>query len=55
VPIPTNWTAEQREWYAVLISPDGEVIAYVLALKDDDLEQAVAEGWQLTALQMSPA
>ena len=47
VPIPTNWTAEQREGYAVLTSPDGEVAAYVLALEGDDLEQAVADGWQV--------
>jgi CubicO group peptidase (beta-lactamase class C family) len=47
VPIPTNWTVEQKEGYATLSSPDNEVAVYVLVLESDDLEQAVADGWKL--------
>jgi CubicO group peptidase (beta-lactamase class C family) len=47
VPVPTNWVLEEFEGYAVLTSPDEEITAYVLALEGDDLETAVADGWQM--------
>jgi hypothetical protein len=47
VPVPANWELEEFEGYAVLTSPDEEMTAYVLALESDDLETAVANGWQL--------
>jgi CubicO group peptidase (beta-lactamase class C family) len=47
VPVPTNWTVEESEAYAVLTSPDGEMTAYVLALESDDFEAAVREAWAI--------
>jgi CubicO group peptidase (beta-lactamase class C family) len=47
VPVPTNWTVEEKEAYAVLTSPDGEMTAYVLALESDDFEAAVREAWAI--------
>jgi CubicO group peptidase (beta-lactamase class C family) len=45
VPVPTNWTVEERGDYAVITSPEGAMAVYVMALENEDLEAAVAEGW----------
>ncbi|MEA3337203.1 MAG: alpha/beta fold hydrolase [Chloroflexota bacterium] len=47
VPVPTNWTIEQRETHTVLASPDGELEVYVLSVPAQDLEQGIADGWAL--------
>lgn len=47
VPVPTNWTVTQQDGYAVLSGPEAGLTVYVLALEEDDLEAAVAEGWAL--------
>ncbi|TVR18911.1 MAG: class A beta-lactamase-related serine hydrolase [Anaerolineaceae bacterium] len=41
VPIPTNWTVEQADGYAVLVDPDEMILVYVLAVAGDDLTAAV--------------
>lgn len=41
VPIPTNWTVEQADGYAVLIDPDEKLFVYVLAVAGDDLTAAI--------------
>lgn len=45
VPVPTNWTVEESGDYAVISSPEGAMAVYVMALENEDLEAAVAEGW----------
>jgi CubicO group peptidase (beta-lactamase class C family) len=47
VPIPTNWTVEQSEGYATLISPDEGIRFHVLALNAEDLEEAIATAWSM--------
>jgi CubicO group peptidase (beta-lactamase class C family) len=47
VPVPTNWTVEEFEAYAVLTSPNGEVIVYVLAVEADDLVQGIGDAWTI--------
>jgi CubicO group peptidase (beta-lactamase class C family) len=47
VPIPTNWSVEQREGYAHLTDPDGLINVYALALPDADIEAAIAAAWDL--------
>lgn len=47
VPIPTNWTVEEFEDYALLASPEDEIVVYVLAVETDDLEAGIAEAWTL--------
>lgn len=47
VPIPTNWTVEEFDGYALLTSPDEEVTVYVLAVKADDLEAGIRDAWSV--------
>lgn len=47
VPVPTNWTVEQFENYALLSSPEGEMDVYVLARKAESFEDAVSEAWTM--------
>lgn len=47
VPIPTNWTVEEHEDYALLASPEGTMNVYVLAVETDDLEQGIADAWAI--------
>jgi CubicO group peptidase (beta-lactamase class C family) len=45
VPIPTNWTVEQADGYAVLSSPDDEITLKMLAIEGDDVEEAIKAAW----------
>ncbi|MFV1991829.1 MAG: alpha/beta hydrolase family protein, partial [Acidimicrobiales bacterium] len=45
VPIPTNWTAEQADGYAILSSPDNEITLKMLAIEGDDVEEAIKAAW----------
>lgn len=45
VPIPTNWTVEEGDGYALLTSPDG-IEVYVLAVEAEDAETGIAQAWQ---------
>jgi CubicO group peptidase (beta-lactamase class C family) len=45
VPIPTNWTVEELEGYALLTSPDDEILVYVLVVEIDDLEAGITQAW----------
>jgi CubicO group peptidase (beta-lactamase class C family) len=45
VPVPTNWTAEQREGYVRLYSPDELITVSLLVIETDDPEEALAKAW----------
>ena len=47
VPIPVNWSVEQGEGYVALISPEGAITLYLLAVPGDDHEAATREAWAL--------
>lgn len=46
VPIPTNWTAETKEGYGVLTSPEGGITVFVAAVENDDLKDAIDSTWR---------
>jgi CubicO group peptidase (beta-lactamase class C family) len=54
VPIPTSWTAEQFDDYAVLASPEDGIVLYMLVIATDDGEAAVVEGWELVRPGFDP-
>ena len=45
VPIPTNWTVEEENGYALLSEPDGDISIYLLVVPGTDPRAAVAEAW----------
>jgi CubicO group peptidase (beta-lactamase class C family) len=45
-PIPTNWTVEEKEGYALFNDPDKAINIYVLAVPGEDGAQAIADGWK---------
>ncbi len=45
VPVPTGWTAEAREGFVALVSPEGGIRLSVLTLDDTDLEAAIERAW----------
>ncbi len=47
VPVPTNWTAEDRENYAFLYSPEELITVTILAIEIDDPAEALAEAWAI--------
>lgn len=47
VPVPTNWSVEQHEGYAVLTPPEGQIEAIVLALPGDDVESGIEAAWEI--------
>jgi CubicO group peptidase (beta-lactamase class C family) len=46
VPIPTSWTVEEKEGYALFNDPDKAINVHVLAVPGEDGAQAIAEGWK---------
>lgn len=46
VPIPTSWTSEQREGYALLSDPDAQIALYFLTVEAESAEAAIEAGWQ---------
>lgn len=57
VPIPTNWTAETLEGYAVLRDPDELISASIVVVESDSAEDAIAQAWQIVdpAFDLEPA
>jgi CubicO group peptidase (beta-lactamase class C family) len=47
VPIPTGWTAEQRNGFVTLSDPDDLIRSYALVIENADPEAALAEAWRL--------
>jgi CubicO group peptidase (beta-lactamase class C family) len=45
VPIPTNWTVEEKEGYALLNDPDKAINVHVLVVPGEDGAQAIADAW----------
>ncbi len=45
VPVPTNWTVEQADGYAILRDPDEEITVYALAVEADDVEAGIEAAW----------
>ncbi len=46
VPIPTNWTVEEAEGYAVLASPDDLIQVYLLTVEGNDTVEAIESAWK---------
>ena len=46
VPVPTNWTAKNRDGVAVLSSPEGNITAYLLVLPGQNPEAVIARAWR---------
>ncbi len=47
VPIPTNWSAEEREGYVRLYSPGELITVSLLVIETGDPEKALAEAWAI--------
>ena len=47
VPVPTNWTAAERDGYAYLYSPDELITVSILVVETDDAEEALAAAWAI--------
>lgn len=47
VPVPTNWTAEQRDGYAYLYSPEELIHVSIVVLDETDPEAALAAAWAI--------
>lgn len=47
VPIPTNWSAEQRDGYAYLYSPDDLIGVSIVVIEASTPEQALEEAWAI--------
>jgi CubicO group peptidase (beta-lactamase class C family) len=46
VPIPTGWSAEQRDDVLTLSDPEGQISAYALVVANGDPQAALAEAWR---------
>lgn len=47
VPIPTNWTVEEREGYTFIASPDELITVSIVVVETEDGEAALAEAWSV--------
>src|SRR5690349_21579955 len=47
VPIPTNWTVEQLDNYAVMHDPDDAISVYMLTVEADTIQDGVDAAWAL--------
>jgi CubicO group peptidase (beta-lactamase class C family) len=47
VPVPTNWTVEQAQGYAILRDPDEEITVYALAVESETIEDGVDAAWEI--------
>ena len=47
VPVPTSWTVDEQEGYALLSDPDGTIKVYLLTAEGEDIAQALTAAWQL--------
>lgn len=48
-PIPTNWTAETRDGYAYLASPNELITVSILTVETTDVEDALEAAWAVVA------
>jgi CubicO group peptidase (beta-lactamase class C family) len=47
VPVPTSWTVSEQAGYTFLSDPEGAIKVYLLTTENTDVEQAIADAWQL--------
>jgi CubicO group peptidase (beta-lactamase class C family) len=47
VPVPTSWTATDREGYALLTDPEGAIKVYLTSVEGTDIGQAITDTWKL--------
>lgn len=47
VPIPTNWTVEEREGYTFIASPGELITVSIVVVENDDEDEALAEAWSV--------
>jgi CubicO group peptidase (beta-lactamase class C family) len=54
VSIPTNWTADEAEGYAVLASPDELISVYIVVVDTTDIGTAEAAAWAIVDPDFTP-
>ena len=52
VPIPTNWTVEERDGFAVLSDPDGDLTVTIIVVPADGAEAAIGEAIWTTGVAL---
>ncbi|MCC6790998.1 MAG: beta-lactamase family protein, partial [Thermomicrobiales bacterium] len=55
VPVPTNWTVEETDEYAVLVDPDDELAVYLLIVTAPTAEEAVPIVLEIAGAGFDPA
>ena len=46
VPVPTSWTVNEQDGYALLSDPEGTIKVYLMTAKGTDIDQALAAAWK---------
>lgn len=54
VPIPTNWTVEERNGFVVLSDPDEDITVSIVAVDGTDAEQGINDGWAIIDPSFNP-
>jgi CubicO group peptidase (beta-lactamase class C family) len=49
IPIPRNWTATQKETFALMVSPEDNLRVYALKTDEADLSKAIEQAWMTVA------
>jgi CubicO group peptidase (beta-lactamase class C family) len=53
VPIPTNWKLNRTQAYVLLTDPDEQIKLYILTIKADGVEKALAAAWPVVDPQFN--
>lgn len=54
VPIPTNWTVEEREGYVIFGDPDGDISVSAVVVEGTDAEQGIVDAWAIVDPSFDP-
>jgi CubicO group peptidase (beta-lactamase class C family) len=54
VPIPTNWTAEERHGYVVLADPDSQITISAVVVDGTDAKAGIAAAWAIADPSFDP-
>jgi CubicO group peptidase (beta-lactamase class C family) len=54
VPIPTNWTVEEREGYVVFGDPEGDITVSAVVVEGTDAKQGIADAWAIVDPSFDP-
>src|SRR5215217_4376945 len=55
VPIPTNWTVEEREGYVVFSDPEGDITVSAVVVEGTDAKDGIADAWAIVDPSFDPA